>query len=55
MSLLNRPIQDREIKVFARMDNESPEVDFTDRPDGIQVRCRVFSEGTRGYQGECTG
>ena len=35
------PFQDRKIKVFAGMNNESPKINLTDRPNGVQVRCRT--------------
>ena len=40
--------------MLARMDDKPPEVHLTDRPDGVQVRCRVFIEGTEGYVSERT-
>lgn len=35
ISPMDRPLEDREIKVFARMNDEFLEVNFTDRPNGV--------------------
>lgn len=51
---LDGPLKNREIKMFARMDDKPPEVNFADRPYGIQVRCGVFSQGTEGRMSEHT-
>jgi len=46
VSQINRPLEDREIKVFARVDDEPLEIDFTDGPNGVQVRCgRIVRPG----------
>jgi len=36
------------------MDDKFLEVDFTDRPDGVQVRCRALGERTWGHKSKRT-
>ena len=47
ISWVDRPIKDREIKVIPRVDNELLEINFTDCPDGVQVRYSVLDRGTQ--------
>lgn len=45
VSQVHKPLEDREIKVFARVDDEFLEIDFTDGPNGVQVRCGTLDRG----------
>ena len=39
VSCMHEPLENREIEVITRMNDEPPEVNFTDGPNGVQVRC----------------
>jgi len=43
---MNIPLENREIKVFTGIDDEFPEIYFTDRSNGVQIRYGALSEGT---------
>ena len=42
------PLKNREIKVITRIDDEFLEINFTDGPNGVQVRCGRLDRGTYG-------
>jgi len=43
VSSMHGPLEDREIKLVARMDDKFPEIDFADRPNRVQVRCEALA------------
>ena len=42
------PLKNWEIKVITRIDDEFLEINFTDGPNGVQVRCGRLDRGTYG-------
>jgi hypothetical protein len=45
VSCMHEPLENREIEVITRMNDEPLEVNFTDGPNGVQVRCGALGGG----------
>ena len=52
---MREPLEDGEIKLVARMDDEFPEINFTDGPNRVQVRCKALGGGAQGRANGHTG